>query len=60
MMGLNPGPLVRAIFPFDLMNLLVVLETLLVLLTNPLVISVAWGLPFTPQQDSSQLVTLLR
>ena len=38
-MGLTPGPLVRAIFLFDLMNLLDVLMT-------PLVLFVAWGLVF--------------
>ena len=36
MMGLTPGPLVRALLIFALNNLLVVLETLLVLF-------VAWG-----------------
>ena len=39
MMGLTPGSLVRALFIFSLMNLLVVL-------TIPLVAFVAWGLVF--------------
>ena len=39
MMGQTPGPLVRALFLFALMNPLVVL-------VNPLVVSVAWGLEF--------------
>ena len=38
-MGLTPGPLVRALFLFALMNPLVVLET-------PLVVSVRCGLEF--------------
>ena len=33
---------------------------LLVVLKNPLVVPVAWGLVFPSQQESSQLVTLLR
>ena len=41
MMGLTPGPLVRALFHFALLNLLVVLE-------NLLVVSVTWGLAFPP------------
>ena len=52
MMGLTLGLLVRAVFLFALMNTLVVLE-------NPSVVSVAWGLSFPPQQELSQLVTLL-
>ena len=39
MMGLTPGLLVRALFPFAFTNPLVVLKT-------PLVMSVAWGLVF--------------
>ena len=40
MMGLTPGPLLRALFLFSLMNLLVMLETPLVVLRNPLVVSI--------------------
>ena len=58
MMGLTPSPLVRVLFLFTLMNLLVVLDTPLVVLTNPLVVSVAWGLEFFFRQKSSQLVML--
>ena len=46
MMGLTPGPLVRVNFLFALMNPLIMLETLLVVLKNPLVVSVAWGVSF--------------
>ena len=45
-MGLTPGPLVRALFLFTLMNPLVVLNNLLVVFTNTLVMSVAWDLTF--------------
>ena len=38
-MGLDPGPLVPSLFLFAPMNLLVVL-------VNPLVVSVAWGMDF--------------
>ena len=38
-MGLDPGPMVRALFLFALMSLLVVLE-------NLLVVFVAWGMEF--------------
>ena len=58
-MGLTPGPLVRAVFPFALTNTLVVLETPLVVLTNPLVVSMVWGLAFWYRQESIQLVTFL-
>ena len=44
--------LVRAIFHFAMKNLLV-------LLNNPLVMSVAWGLSFLSQQELSQLTTFL-
>ena len=50
MMGLDPGLLVHALLLYAMINLLVVLE-------NPLVVFVAWGLDFFPQQESSQLVT---
>ena len=60
MMVLTPGLLVRALFLFALMNPLVVLETPLVMLTNMLVMSVAWGLAVFFQQESIQLVTLCR
>ena len=60
MMVLTPGLLVRALFLFALMNPLVVLETPLVMLTNMLVMSVAWGLAVFFQQESIQLVTLFR
>ena len=46
-MGLTPGLMVRALFLFALKNPLVMLETLLVVLINLLVVSVAWGL-FSP------------
>ena len=42
MMGLDPGPLIRTIFHFDLMNTLVVLE-------NLLVVFLVWGLAFWSQ-----------
>ena len=40
MMGLTPGPLVRALFFFALMNLLVLLYTPLVVLKIPLAVFV--------------------
>ena len=46
MMGLTMAPLVRPLFLFALINLLVMLETPLVVMKNPLVVSVAWGLVF--------------
>ena len=55
-MGMTPGPLVRALFTFDLTNPLVVLETRLVVLTNILVVSMAWGLGFWSRQKSIKLV----
>ena len=58
MMGLTPGPMVCALLLFALMNMLVVLETLLVVLAITLVVSVTWGLAFLSRQESSQLVTL--
>ena len=45
----TPGLLVCALLLFVLMNSFVVLK-------NPLVMSVAWGLVFLSQQESSQLV----
>ena len=56
MMGLTLGPLVRLLFLFTLMNTLFVLENPLVVLTNLLVVSVAWGLKFLSQQESSHSV----
>ena len=53
MMGMDPGPLVRAFSLFALMNPLVVL-------TIMLVVSVAWGLEFLSRKESSQLVTVFR
>ena len=50
MMGLTPGPLVRALFLFSLMNPLVVLDTLLFVLDNLLVVSAAWGMAILSQQ----------
>ena len=41
MMGLNPGPLVHALFLFALNNLLIVLTTPLVVFINMLVVFVA-------------------
>ena len=46
MMGLTPGPLVRAIFFFALKIPLVMLTTLLFVLTTQLVVFVAWVLVF--------------
>ena len=46
MMGLTPGPLVREIFLFALKNPLAVLMTLLVMLTNTLVVFMAWDMEF--------------
>ena len=46
MTGLNPGLLVHEILLFALMNLLVVLTFLLVVLANPLIVSVSLGLVF--------------
>ena len=43
-MGLTPALLVRELFIFSLNNQLIVLTTMLVVLTNPLVLFVAWGL----------------
>ena len=53
LMGLTPGPLVRALFLFALKNPLVVFTTLLV-------VFVAWGVLFLSQQESSQLLALFR
>ena len=41
MMGMTPGPLVRALLLFALKILLVVLTTLLIVFTTPLVMSAA-------------------
>ena len=60
MMGLTPGPLVRALLLFALHNTLVVLTTPLIVLMITLVVSVAWVLAFLFQQELSQLVTLFR
>ena len=51
-MGMNPGLLVRKLFLFDLVNLLV-------MLTIPLVVFLAWVLAFFFQLEYSQLVTLI-
>ena len=59
MMGLTPGTLVHAFLLFALMNLLVVLNTPLIVLTNILVMSVAWALEFCHQQESNQLMTFI-
>ena len=48
-MGQTMGPLVRALYLLALINLLVVLE-------NPFVVSVALGMAFFFQQESSQLL----
>ena len=58
MMGLTLGLLVRVLFLFSLMNLMVMLESPLVVLDNLLVMLVAWCLEFLSQQESSQVVTL--
>ena len=58
MMGLTQGTLVRALFPFDLKNPLVMLTILLVVLTTLLVVFVAWGLAFLSRQELSQLLKL--
>ena len=60
MMGLTLGPPVHALFLFTLMNPSVVLETPLVVLTNKLVVSMAWGMEFLSQQELIQLVMLFR
>ena len=60
MMGLNTGPLIHSLFHFALMELLVVLETLLVVLKITLVVSVVWGMVFLSQKEFSQSVTLFR
>ena len=52
-LGLDPGPLVHALFHFALENPLAVM-------VNPLVLSVAYALFFLFQLESSQLVTFLR
>ena len=59
MMGLTPGTLVHAFLLFASINLLVVLKTPLIVLTNILVMSVAWALEFCHQQESKQLMTLI-
>ena len=46
MMGLTPGPLVRALFLFTLKNPLEVLTTPLVVMTIPLAVFVVWVLDF--------------
>ena len=51
MMGMTLGPLVRALLPFTLMNMLILLETLLVKLMNLLVLFMAWGLVFFPDMN---------
>ena len=51
MMGLDTGPLVHALFHFDLVNPLVVL-------VNMLVMFVAWDMYFLFRLESIQLVTL--
>ena len=60
MMGLNLGPLVRALLLFTLMIPLVVLETPLIVLENTLVMSVALGLMFLSRHESIKLVMLFR
>ena len=52
-MGLTPSLMVCAIFFFDFINPLVVLN-------NTLVVSVVWGLEFLSRQESSQLMKFLR
>ena len=55
MMGITPGPLVRALFPFSLKIPLVVLMTQLVVLKTPLVVFVAWVLDFFSDRNQVQL-----
>ena len=54
MMGLDPGPLVRALFHFTLMNPLIVLVDLLV-------VFMLWGLAFVPTviESIGDVVTLV-
>ena len=60
MMGLTPGPLVRALFLFALINPSVVLTIPLVVLVNPLVVFLACVMVHLYRQESSQLVALFR
>ena len=60
MMGLTLVPPLHALFLFTLMNPSVVLETPLVVLTNKLVVSMAWGMEFLSQQELIQLVMFFR